>query len=109
MAEPVRSIRRHPRGPSVLYSGVSLTLVVLLASVALTARQPPPPSIAEFAPQAVEQITDAPAEQSSNAGRGPGGGAGLAGDGGSGAGLGTSTTAPPTADTAAAKVVPRRT
>ncbi len=41
--------------------------------VALTATQPPPPTIAEFAPQAVEQIEEAPSEQTSEFGTGDGG------------------------------------
>ncbi|HVE76827.1 MAG TPA: hypothetical protein VND22_08710 [Actinomycetota bacterium] len=47
-------------------------MLLLLAIFALSARQPPPPTIAEFAPQAVEQITDAPSEQSSQFGSGAG-------------------------------------
>src|SRR5687767_4159507 len=38
----------------------------------MTAREPPPPTIAEFAPQSVENITDAPDDQSSSAGTGAG-------------------------------------
>src|SRR5688500_10245544 len=49
---------RRPRSPGVTYSVITLGLVVLLAAVAMTQRQPPPPTIAEFAPQAIEQITD---------------------------------------------------
>src|SRR5688572_23523660 len=49
---------RRPRSPGVTYSVLTLGLVVLLATVALTQRNPPPPTIAEFAPQAIEQITD---------------------------------------------------
>ena len=66
-------------------------MVLFLAVAALTARQTPPPSIAEFAPQAVEQIKDAPSEQSSDFGSGSeGDGGGLAG-----ATSTTTTTAPP--------------
>src|SRR5687768_80165 len=53
----------RPRTPGIVYASISLALLVLLVSIALTVRQPPPPSIAEFAPQAVEQITD-PSEES---------------------------------------------
>src|SRR5688572_17628614 len=67
----------RPRTPGYAYTILAVTLVVLLATVALTARQPPPPTIAEFAPQAVENITDAPDDQSSSSGRA--GGAGGAG------------------------------
>jgi hypothetical protein len=47
---------------------VALVLAVV-AAVSLTARQPPPPSVAEYAPQAVAQIKQAPPEQSSVSGR----------------------------------------
>ncbi len=63
----------RPRTPGMVNGIVALVMVLLLAAVALTARQPPPPSIAEFAPQATEQIKDAPPEQSSKFGSGPGG------------------------------------
>ncbi len=51
-----------------MYSSAALISLVLLGAVALTVTQPPPPSIAEFAPQAVEQIEDAPDEQASDIG-----------------------------------------
>jgi len=72
-----------PRAPAVMYIGLAVSMTVLLGIFALSSRQPPPPSIAEFTPQSVEQITDAPAEQSSAFGGGPGGaGAGdVAGEG----------------------------
>ncbi len=38
-------------------------MLALVASVALTARQPAPPTVAEFAPQALEQIDEPPPEQ----------------------------------------------
>ena len=56
-----------------------MCLLLFLAAVAMTARQPPPPSVAEFAPQAVEQIKDAPTEQSSDFGSGEGGAGGAGG------------------------------
>jgi hypothetical protein len=50
--------------------------MVLIATLAITAAQSPPPAIAELAPQAVQQIKDAPQEQSSALGSAEGGGAG---------------------------------
>lgn len=73
---------RAPRVPAVLYSILAGAIVVALVGVALTARQPPPPTVAEFAPQSVEQIKQAPGEQSSAFGGGPGGaGSGQVGGG----------------------------
>src|SRR5688572_27116309 len=48
----------RPRTPGAVYAVMSVVLVVLVGALALTARQTPPPTIAEFAPQAVEQITE---------------------------------------------------
>jgi hypothetical protein len=76
---------RAPKTPAILYTVVAVLITTLLAAFALSARQAPPPTIAEFAPKAIEQIKDAPQEQSSAFG-GPGGkgtgqdqGSGLAG------------------------------
>ena len=46
----------RPRTPALILGSIVLALAVLVAAVALTARQTAPPAIAEFAPQAVEQI-----------------------------------------------------
>ena len=84
---------RRFRGPAGL-NGAALAIVVLLvAAIALPASQTPPPAIAEFSPQAQEQITDAPPEQSSDLGEGEGGGSGGSADGTT---TTTSTTAVPT-------------
>jgi hypothetical protein len=66
--------RARPR-PAVaaLHSSVALLLVAVISAVAFAPRNESPPSIAEFAPRALEQITEAPAEQSSSAGSGAGG------------------------------------
>src|SRR5688500_1625933 len=48
----------RPRTPGLVYAIVSALLCVLIAAVALTAERSAPPTIAEFAPQAVEQISD---------------------------------------------------
>src|SRR5437763_16934835 len=80
--------RDRPRGPGIVYASLTVVLLILIAAIALTARQPPPPSIAESAPQAVEQIKQAPTEQSSrfgSAGGGSGPGEPGAGAGGGGA------------------------
>jgi hypothetical protein len=82
--------------------GLTLAIAVLLAAVTLTTRQPPPPAIAEFAPQAAEQIKEQPKEQSSQFGSGAGPGdcpPGAVCDAGQGDGVGaggatTTTTAP---------------
>jgi hypothetical protein len=70
---------RSPRGPSALFSGVVVLAVIVIAALALTARQPPPPQIAEFAPQAQHQITHAPIQQTTSVGSGAGGGGGAHG------------------------------
>ena len=79
---------RRPKTPGAVHSIVTLALIVGLATFALTARQPPPPTIAEFAPQAVEQITDAPTDQASKSGVGGAGDCspGQVCEGGAGAG-----------------------
>ena len=68
------ALPRVPKSPGVIYSVIAVSMVVLLGTLALSSRQPPPPTIAEFAPQAVEQITDAPSGQAgTSGGGGPGG------------------------------------
>src|SRR5687767_737413 len=56
---PLLAAQTRPRSPGVAYSVVTVALAVLIGTLALTSRQTPPPTIAEFAPQAVEQIGDA--------------------------------------------------
>lgn len=60
----------RPRTPGLFYTAITLVVVLLVGIVSLTHAQPPPPTIAEFAPQAVEQIEDAPDEQTSEFGTG---------------------------------------
>ena len=64
---------RRPRPPGFVYSAMSMALLALLGALTITATQTPPPAIAEFAPQATEQIQEAPPEQSSDVGEGVGG------------------------------------
>jgi len=79
--------RTHPRGPGLTYCALGTVMVLVVAVLAITAAQTPPPAIAELAPQATKQITEAPAEQTSSAG---------IADGGLGDGSATTTTeAPP--------------
>jgi hypothetical protein len=49
----------RPRTPALVLGTVVLALSVLVAAVALTSRGQTPPTIAEFAPQAVQQIKKA--------------------------------------------------
>ena len=64
-----------PRTPAIVLGSIVAALAVLVAAVALTARQTAPPAIAEFAPQAVQQIKQTLDEQAADAtpgGAGPG-------------------------------------
>src|SRR5687767_4595120 len=54
---PFLVAQTRPRSPGVAYTVVTVALAVLVGTLALTSRQTAPPTIAEFAPQAVEQIT----------------------------------------------------
>lgn len=100
--------RRRDHTPGLLSAVVSVVIVLIVATLALTATQAAPPAIAEVAPSAVQQIKDAPSEQTGSVGEGEGGaGAGgvttttTAGPGGSAAGPGgVSTTAPATIERA---------
>jgi hypothetical protein len=79
------------RGPAATNATILALILLLVAVVALPASQAPPPAIAEFSPQAQQQITDAPPEQSSDFGTGAGG----AGGSSTGTTTTTSTTAKP--------------
>ncbi|MDQ1438529.1 MAG: hypothetical protein QOK43_2158 [Acidimicrobiaceae bacterium] len=76
--------RRNQRGPSVLYGGATACLLLVILLVAMSAPRIAPPAVAEIAPQAVEQIKDAPEEQASTVGTGEGQGGDGLGDDGSG-------------------------
>ena len=64
---------RRPRLPGAIYSVLAAGLAVAVAVVSLSATLTPPPTIAEFAPQAREVIEDAPEEQTSAFGSAEGG------------------------------------
>ncbi len=66
----------RPRTPALVLGSVVVAVAVLVAAVALTSRQQTPPTIAEFAPQAVAQIKQTLDEQAE--GEPPQGGQGLA-------------------------------
>jgi len=70
VSEPARKTWRLASG---VYAGMTIAMVVLLAVFAITATQTPPPAIAEIAPQAAEQIKEAPESQSSSVGSADGG------------------------------------
>lgn len=60
------AIQARPRTPALVLGSVVVAIVVLVAAVALTSRQSAPPTIAEFAPQAVTQIKETLDEQSAD-------------------------------------------
>src|SRR5687768_3921919 len=68
-ASGLRTTDRRPRTPGVAYAVLTLVLATLVGTIALTSRQSAPPTIAEFAPQAVEQISES-AEGEVDAGSG---------------------------------------
>lgn len=65
--------QQRPRGPGMVYSATSLVMLVALIALAFSPSNQTPPSIAEFAPQPREQITEAPDSQTSEFGSGEGG------------------------------------
>jgi len=67
------------RVPGPLYSALAFVVILVVFGIALTSLQPPPPAIAEFAPQAQQQIKQSLEEQTSLLGKGPGGGLGPGG------------------------------
>lgn len=108
-----RPLPRRLGAPGALYTALTLGLVVALASFALTARQTPPPTIAEFAPElddpipspeALGQQAEQPAPVGQNrpgvleGGTAPAPGAGP-GEGPGEGGGGTTTAAPVTTTT----------
>ena len=67
---------QRPRAPGMAYTAMVTALLVVVAAVALNAAQPPPPAIAEFAPQAVQQIKQSQQGQGEGEGQGEGTGKG---------------------------------
>lgn len=61
-----RAAAPRPRAPALVLGAVVVAVAVLVAAVALTSRQASPPTIAEFAPQAVAQIKQTLDEQALN-------------------------------------------
>ena len=61
-----RAAGTRPRTPSLVLGSVVVAVAVLVAAVALTSRQQSPPTIAEFAPQAVAQIKQSLDDQGLN-------------------------------------------
>jgi len=57
-----------PRLPGVVFLALSVAIAVAIAAVAISTTQTEPPTVAEFAPKAVERIEDAPDEQSTRFG-----------------------------------------
>ncbi|MHB8452806.1 MAG: hypothetical protein ACYDAQ_20485, partial [Mycobacteriales bacterium] len=89
--------RRPGRSTGSVYGVVVLALVVVLASLAWTVRQPPPPTIVAFAPGAVHQIKRPPPNQAAKTGTraGNGGTTGTQGKGPGSQGKGPSGGPPP--------------
>lgn len=71
--------RRGGHAPGAVNALTGIVILLVVATLALTASQTPPPAIAELAPSAVQQIKDAPSEQTSTAGEGEGGAGGAFG------------------------------
>lgn len=60
--------RRSSRTPAFSYAAILVVMVVVLALFTFAPPPTSPPAIAEVAPKALEQITDAPVEQAVSAG-----------------------------------------
>ena len=58
----------RPRGPGIVFTSLSVTVLLILGFVALNASQSSPPTVAEFAPAALDQIKKAPDRQKSDSG-----------------------------------------
>lgn len=59
----------RPRSPGLAYLAVLTVLLLIVVLVARVNRAAPPPTIAEFAPTAIEQIKKPPEEQASDVGQ----------------------------------------
>ncbi len=65
--------RRQSKAVTIAYASLAFVILLVVAALALVVVPPSPPSVSEFAPQAVEQIDQAPQQQSSRFGSGAGG------------------------------------
>ncbi len=65
--------KRQSKAVTIAYTSIAAVLLLIIAAVALVIVPPSPPQVAEFAPQAVDQIVQAPNQQSSQFGTGAGG------------------------------------
>ncbi len=67
------SAQRQSKAVTIAYASLAGIILLVIAAIALVIVPPSPPSVSEFAPQAVEQIDQAPDQQSSRFGSGAGG------------------------------------
>jgi hypothetical protein len=90
--QPAVGPQERPKAPGIVVLVLTTALAALVAVIGITSRAAPPPTVAQFAPQAVQQIKQAPDQQSSGFGEGKGvDGAGGGEGGGSGGATTTST------------------
>jgi hypothetical protein len=73
MAARPRRPGRANRSSGFVYTALSAVMILVIATLAITASQTPPPAIAELSPTPQKQIKDAPQEQSSELGSADGG------------------------------------
>ncbi len=64
--------KRQSKAVTATYASLAAIILLVIAAIALVVVPPSPPSVAEFAPQATEQIDQAPDQQSSQFGSGVG-------------------------------------
>ncbi len=69
---PIATGKRQSKTVTFVYGALAALLLLVVAAVALVVVPPSPPSISEFAPQAIENIVQAPDQQSSQFGSGAG-------------------------------------
>jgi hypothetical protein len=94
-AESVSGLPRARR-PALVNGVLAAAVLVLVAATALTATPATPPSIAEFAPQPLEQNNDVQSELASDFGKGAGGaGTGVGGEAATTTTLAATTTSAP--------------
>ncbi len=64
--------KRQSKSVTIAYASIASIILLVIIAIALIVVPPSPPSVAEFAPQAQEQIVQAPNQQSSQFGSGAG-------------------------------------